>query len=62
MISDEGMAVILIEQHADLVLSLTLDAVIMERGTIVHRAKSPDLLRDHATLDRYVGLRVGEAA
>ena len=62
MISAEGMAVILIEQHADLVLSLTHDAVIMERGTIVHRAASAELLRDHATLDRYIGLRVGETA
>ena len=62
MIADEGMAVILIEQHADLVLSLTHDAVIMERGTIVHRARSADLLRDQATLDRYIGLRVGEFA
>ena len=62
MIAEEGVAVILIEQHADLVLSLTHDAVIMERGTIVHRAKSADLLRDQATLDRYIGLRVGEAA
>jgi branched-chain amino acid transport system ATP-binding protein len=62
MIADEGIAVILIEQHADLVLSLTHHAVIMERGTIVHRAPSADLLRDHATLDRHIGLRVGEAA
>jgi branched-chain amino acid transport system ATP-binding protein len=62
MISAEGMAVILIEQHADLVLSLTHDAVIMERGAIVHRATSGELLRDQATLDRYIGLRVGEAA
>jgi branched-chain amino acid transport system ATP-binding protein len=62
MIAEEGMAVILIEQHADLVLSLTHHAVIMERGTIVHRAPSADLLRDHATLDRHIGLRVGEAA
>jgi branched-chain amino acid transport system ATP-binding protein len=62
MITQEGVAMILIEQHADLVLSLTHDAVIMERGTIVHRAPSADLLRDHATLDRYIGLRVGEAA
>jgi branched-chain amino acid transport system ATP-binding protein len=62
MISAEGVAVILIEQHADLVLSLTHDAVIMERGTIVHRAPSAELLADHATLDRYIGLRVGETA
>jgi branched-chain amino acid transport system ATP-binding protein len=61
MIADERVAVSLIEQHVGLVLSLTHDAVIMERGTIVHRAKSADLLRDQAMLDRYIGLRVGEA-
>jgi branched-chain amino acid transport system ATP-binding protein len=59
MVVEQGMAVILIEQHAELALSLTRDAVIMERGAIVHRAPSADLLRDAATLDRYIGLRVG---
>jgi branched-chain amino acid transport system ATP-binding protein len=58
MTADEGTAVILIEQHADVVLSLTRDAVVMERGVIVHRARSRDLLDDAATLDRLVGLRV----
>jgi branched-chain amino acid transport system ATP-binding protein len=58
MTADEGTAVILIEQHADVVLSLTRDAVVMERGIIVHRAPSRDLLDDAATLDRLVGLRV----
>jgi branched-chain amino acid transport system ATP-binding protein len=62
MIADEGVAVILIEQHAELALSLTRDAVVMERGAIVHRAASADLLRDAATLDRYIGLRIGETA
>jgi branched-chain amino acid transport system ATP-binding protein len=61
MTADEGTAVILIEQHADVVLSLTRDAVVMERGVIVHRARSRDLLDDSATLDRLVGLRVEEA-
>ena len=58
MIADEGTAVILIEQHAEIALSLTEHAVLLERGAIVHRAKSRELLRDHATLDRYIGLRV----
>ena len=58
MTADEGTAVILIEQHADVVLSLTRDAVVMERGVIVHRARARDLLDDAATLDRLVGLRV----
>ena len=32
----------------------------MERGAIVHRAPSAELLRDAATLDRYIGLKVVE--
>ena len=62
MIADEGTAVILVEQHAEIALSLTADAVLLERGAIVHRARSADLLRDHATLDRYIGLRVDSGA
>jgi len=62
MVAEEGMAVVLIEQHAELALSLTRGAVIMERGAIVHRASSAELLRDAATLDRYIGLRIGETA
>jgi branched-chain amino acid transport system ATP-binding protein len=58
MIADEGTAFILIEQHAEVALSLTADAIVLERGSIVHRARSADLLHDHATLDRLVGLRV----
>jgi branched-chain amino acid transport system ATP-binding protein len=58
MIADEGTAVILIEQHAEVVLTLTTDAVVMERGVIVHRAPSRELLDDAATLDRLIGLQV----
>ena len=58
MIGEQGMAVILIEQHAEVVLSLTHDAVVMERGVIVHRAPSRELLNDAATLDRLIGLRI----
>jgi len=60
MITEEGTAVILIEQHAEIALSLTENALLLERGAIVHRARSADLLKDHATLDRYIGLRVTE--
>jgi branched-chain amino acid transport system ATP-binding protein len=60
MIKEEGTAVILVEQHAEVALSLTEHALLLERGAIVHRARSDDLLRDHATLDRYIGLRVTE--
>jgi branched-chain amino acid transport system ATP-binding protein len=60
MITQEGTAVILVEQHAEIALSLTEQALLLERGAIVHRASSADLLKDHATLDRYIGLRVAE--
>ena len=58
MIAEEGTAVILVEQHAEIALSLTENAVMLERGTIVHRARSEELKADSATLDRYIGLRV----
>jgi len=58
MIKEEGTAVILIEQHAGIALSLTEDAILLERGAIVHRARSADLMKDAATLDRYIGMKV----
>jgi branched-chain amino acid transport system ATP-binding protein len=58
MTSDQGTSFILVEQHTDMALSLTDQALVLERGTIVHRAPSRDLLGDQATLDRLVGLRV----
>jgi len=60
MTADEGTAFILVEQHAEVALSLTRDAIVLERGSIVHRARSQDLLADHATLDRLIGLRLQE--
>jgi branched-chain amino acid transport system ATP-binding protein len=58
--ADEGTAFILVEQHAEVALSLTSDAIVLERGAIAHRARSQDLLKDHATLDRLIGLRLAE--
>jgi branched-chain amino acid transport system ATP-binding protein len=60
MLAQEGTAFLLVEQHVELALSLTREAVLIERGRIVHRARSSDLMDDSATLDRYVGLRVAE--
>jgi branched-chain amino acid transport system ATP-binding protein len=60
MIADEGTAFVLVEQHAEVALSLTDEAVVLERGSIVHRARSQDLLKDEATLDRLIGLRLAE--
>jgi branched-chain amino acid transport system ATP-binding protein len=58
MTADEGTAFILVEQHAEIALSLTEHAIVLERGSIAHRARSRDLLKDEATLDRLIGLRL----
>jgi branched-chain amino acid transport system ATP-binding protein len=55
----EGTALVLVEQHTELALSLTADAVVIERGQIVHRARSADLARDPEMAERVLGLKVG---
>jgi len=58
MMAEEGTAVVLVEQHAEIALGLTDEAVVLERGTVVHRAPSRALLGDAAALDRFIGLRI----
>jgi branched-chain amino acid transport system ATP-binding protein len=52
----EGMAMVLVEQHTEIALSLTEDAVVIERGRIVHRARSVELARDPDMAERVLGL------
>ena len=58
MLSSRKLAIVLVEQHTDIALELTGDALVLERGTVMHRAPSAALRNDTATLERYVGLRV----
>jgi branched-chain amino acid transport system ATP-binding protein len=58
MTAQQDTAFILVEQHADIALSLTDNAVVIERGAIAHRARSQDLRSDQPTLDRLIGLRI----
>jgi branched-chain amino acid transport system ATP-binding protein len=62
MTAEQGTAFILVEQHTGIALSLTDQAIVLERGRIVHRSGSADLLRDTVMLDRLVGLRVAQSA
>ena len=61
MTSEGSNAFILVEQHADIALSLTENALVIERGRIVHSGPSAALLADQAALDRLIGLRLAEA-
>jgi branched-chain amino acid transport system ATP-binding protein len=61
MTSVGSNAFILVEQHADIALSLTQAAIVIERGRIIHSGPSAQLIADHAALDRLIGLRLAEA-
>jgi len=61
MTKDGSNAFLLVEQHAEIALSLTQTALVLERGRVVHSGASAALLADHAALDRLVGLRLAEA-
>jgi branched-chain amino acid transport system ATP-binding protein len=49
-------AVIVVEQHARLALTLTRDAIVLDRGQVVHRSTSEALLSRPETLDRLVAV------
>jgi len=61
MASEDSVAFMLVEQHADIALALTQKALVLERGCVVYDGASADLLADHAALDRLIGLRLAEA-
>jgi len=54
----QGVAMLLVEQHAEMALALTREAVVIERGRIVHRAPSAEFAGDAQALERYVGLKL----
>jgi branched-chain amino acid transport system ATP-binding protein len=53
---DEGLASIVVEQHPHLVLGVTDDAIVLDRGGIAYRAESAALLADPAPLDTWLGV------
>jgi len=53
----EGVATILVEQHVEIALALTDEAICIERGRIAHRGPSRELAADEGLLERYLGVR-----
>jgi branched-chain amino acid transport system ATP-binding protein len=49
-----GMAIVVVEQHARIALSLTERAIVLDRGRVVHAGPSQALLDDPAMLHRLV--------
>jgi branched-chain amino acid transport system ATP-binding protein len=56
LVTDSGMAVVIVEQHAKLALSLTQHAIVLDRGRVVHRCPSQDLLEAPELLHRLVAV------
>jgi branched-chain amino acid transport system ATP-binding protein len=51
-----NMGIVVVEQHASLALSITRQAVVLDRGRVVHHADSAGLLHDPETLRRLVSV------
>ncbi|HKW81282.1 MAG TPA: ATP-binding cassette domain-containing protein, partial [Casimicrobiaceae bacterium] len=56
LVGASEFAVIVVEQHARLALQLTRDAIVLDRGRVVHRSTSAELSNDAATLDRLLAV------
>jgi len=56
LMSEGGMAIVVVEQHAKLALTLTRQAIVLDRGRVVHRGPSDDLLSDPDTLQKLVAV------
>ncbi|MBS0541478.1 MAG: ABC transporter ATP-binding protein [Proteobacteria bacterium] len=56
---EEGMAGIIVEQHAHKILPITDRAIVLDRGRLVLEASSAELRRDGAPLERYLGVTGG---
>ena len=56
IVSEEGMAAIIVEQKARKILPLTDRAVILDRGAVVFEGDSRTLLADGEALDRHLGV------
>jgi branched-chain amino acid transport system ATP-binding protein len=57
VMSTEGVAVLIVEQHVDAALRLSQTAVVLEHGKVAHAGPSAALAADRALLERLVTLR-----
>ena len=53
---EDGLSSIVVEQHPHMVLGVTDDCIVLDRGSIAYRAASQALLDDPAPLDQWLGV------
>jgi branched-chain amino acid transport system ATP-binding protein len=51
---EEGLAMIVVEQKANKILPVTDEAIILNRGAVVHAAPSAELLADQSLIDAHL--------
>ena len=56
MVREGSIAVILVEQHAHQILPITEQALVLERGHVVHQGPTDVLAADLSLLDRWLGV------
>lgn len=56
VVRDEGMSAIIVEQNPRMILPITQFAVVLDRGTVVHRGDSEALMTNPQTLERWLSL------
>ena len=56
IVTGEGMSAVIVEQKARKVLPLTDEAIVLERGGIVHQGPSDALLAAPEMLDKYLSV------
>jgi branched-chain amino acid transport system ATP-binding protein len=53
---EEGLSSIVVEQHPHMVLQVTDDAIVLDRGSIAYRSSSAALRHDPSPLDAWLGV------
>jgi branched-chain amino acid transport system ATP-binding protein len=56
IIRNEGLSAIVVEQHAQKILGVTDNALILDRGSVVHAGSSRSLIEDPAPLEQHLGV------
>ncbi len=53
---EEGLSVIIVEQHPHLILAISQRAMVLDRGSVVHEGSACQLQNDPALLNRLLGV------
>lgn len=53
---EEGLSAIIVEQHPQAILAISDSAIVLDRGTVVHRGTARELREDPALVDKLLGV------